>query len=250
MRLVENLNKLISLMEDRRSIRAILTWPKFSFSSFILVSRLSRQGILPKTVLDLGANVGQFTIASSKLWTGVHVHAFEPLPECIEALRANVRGFPNVTVYPLAVGDSEGELDFFVNSYNQVSSALPLSRVRLEAFPDAQVISTLKVPLTTLDKTLSGQDLPEPVLLKMDVQGYEDRVLKGAAAVLQHVHYVLMELSLVPLYEGELVFMEMVAMMQGYGFRFLRPINWLLSPQGGEMLEVDALFIRADRPGS
>jgi hypothetical protein len=144
----------------------------------------------------------------------------------------------------LALGDEPGEVVFNVNKNTQVSSILPLHAGRLEAFPDATVQKTIKVQLDTLDNVFRDIEMVSPILLKIDVQGYEDRVLKGAPDLLERVDYILFEASLKPLYEGERTFVEMIKLMEGFGYSFLRPLSYHLSPLNGEVIEMDVFFKR------
>ena len=150
-----------------RAALAMVSWPKFSLTSYRLVSRLVEQGMRPRTVLDVGANVGQFGIAAAKLFPGVHVHSFEPLPTAVAALRRNVRRLDNVTVYPIALGDRDGEVAMRVNVHSHSSSLLPMARAHYEAFPDAREAGEVIVEMTTLDKVVDAIRLEPPILLKV-----------------------------------------------------------------------------------
>ncbi len=239
------LKKIASLVENPRAILALITWPKFSMTSYFMISNLARQGIMPKTVLDVGANVGQFAVAAAKFFPHAIIHSFEPLPECVDQLKKNVKVLKNISVYPIALGDVEGEVQFHVNSHSHSSSILPLTSSHRQAFPDALESNEIKVSVSTLDKILSGVDIKRPCLLKLDVQGYEVHALRGGEETLKHVDYVIMETSFKTLYEGELLFVDVVKIMESYGFRFLRPVGWLSDPKTGEILQMDALFIQA-----
>lgn len=219
-------------------------WPKFSVTSYTMISGLKRQGVLPKTVVDVGANVGQFAIAAAKLFPGVQVHSFEPNPPCAAQLQCNVTKLAAVQVHQLALGRVAGTVDFHVNTHSHSSSILPLANSHLDAFPDARESGVIQVQVSTLDQVFAGQILPSPVLLKLDVQGYELPVLQGGKVFLQSVDYVLLEASFKPLYQNEPLFMEIVAQMRELGFEFLRPVGFLRSPQTGEFLQMDALFQR------
>jgi FkbM family methyltransferase len=235
----------LSLLEDTGSIKALVTWPTFSVTAFNMVSRLAKQGVQPSTVLDVGANVGQFAVASAKLFPGVQVHSFEPVPASAAKLRKNVSDLENVLVYPFALGDREGEVPLRVNLDSQQSSLLPLAQARRDAFPDARETHTIKVRVSTLDQVFAGTKLQRPVLLKLDVQGYEAQTIHGGAETLKRVDYVVLEASFKPTYEGELPFMDLARVMEENGFRFERPVGWLAVPGSGEILEMDALFVRA-----
>lgn len=209
-----------------------------------MISDLVRQGVLPSTVIDVGANVGQFAVASAKLFPNVSVHSFEPNPDCVAALRKNVMSLGKVSVYPVALGESEGEVAFHVNSHSHSSSILPLGENHRGAFPDAREIGTIQVKISTLDKIFADVELLSPVLLKLDLQGYEAQALRGAAETLKRVDYVVLEASFKPMYEGEMLFMDVVRLMEGCGFVFLRPVGLLPDPRTGEILQMDALFRR------
>jgi len=66
--------------------------------------------------------------------------------------------------------------------------------------------------------------------------------LRGGLKTLQRVDYVILEASFKPMYEGEMLFMNIVRLMEEYGFHFLRPVGWLSHPKTGEILQTDALF--------
>lgn len=242
-KIIDTARTALSLVQEPYSLRALGTWPKFSVTSYFMVSRLLKQGVEPRTVVDVGANVGQFAVATAKLLPAARVHSFEPVPDCADELRDNVSGL-DVAVYPMALGENAGTLEFYVNSSSPSSSALPLAKSHREAFPEAQEESTIEVEVSTLDWVFEDIDLERPLLIKLDVQGFEAHVLRGAEETLKRADYLLLEVSFRPMYEGELTFMGMARMMEGYGFRFERPVGWLSDPQTGEILQMDALFAR------
>jgi FkbM family methyltransferase len=233
------------LLLDPAIWRAFFSWPKFSLTSYRMVSSLSLQGIRPRTVIDVGANVGQFAVASAKIFPDVTVHSFEPLPDCVRKLEQNLKRLSRTHVYPIALGDEKGEVTMNVNSHSHSSSILALGDRHRKAFPHAQQVATIKVRLSTLDDELGSAPLDGPVLLKLDVQGYESQVLKGAASLLNRVDHVLLEASFRPMYEGEKTFIEIVQIMDERGFEFLRPVGWLDDPVTQEVLQVDALFAKS-----
>jgi FkbM family methyltransferase len=228
------------------AIAAWISWPRFSITSFRLVSGLVRQGLTARTVLDVGANTGQFAVAAAKLLPGARVYSFEPLPQCLAQLRRHTNKLPNVTIYPVALGDREADdLLFHINSHSQSSSALHIAEAHRAAFPHERETGSTIVKVSTLDRIFESVGLASPVLLKLDVQGYEAKVLLGGVETLKRVDYVVLEASLRPMYEGEALFLDLVRLMHGYGFRFLRPVGWLADPKTDEVLQMDILFAKA-----
>jgi FkbM family methyltransferase len=240
----KNLLRLVDILLSRGGIKAALTWPVFSVTSFKMLSELKRLQVRPRTVIDVGANIGQFTMAAAKSFPGANVHSFEPLPDCVKRLRQNVRDLQNVTVHSVALGERESSCSMHVNAYKLSSSILPLTSAHRQAFPYAKEVDSFEVEVSTLDKTLENVPLQRPVLLKIDVQGYEERVLRGAVMTLMQVDYAVIEASTLPLYEGELLLDGLIGLMNRFGFSFQCPVGRLNHPSTGNVLQIDAFFSR------
>lgn len=241
-----NARRLASLLVDAVTpsfLRALLTWPCFSVTSFEMLQRLARQGIRAATVIDVGANTGQFAVAAAKILGCERVISFEPQPSCIGCLSKISKALPQIEVRPFALGERVGEVTIKINSHSHSSSILPLSARHLKAFPDAVESGEVSVSMLTLDKAFENEALKEPILLKLDVQGYETFVLKGAIETLNRIKYVVMETSFVPLYDGEATFLQLLDSMNQRGFRFVRPIGFLEDPKSNEILQADVLFV-------
>jgi FkbM family methyltransferase len=236
------LYKLSQFLVFPSSFRAILFWPKFSLASFLIVKRLKSIGVNPKTVIDVGANVGQFAIAAHKLFKNVNVISVEANQDAIESFKRNIKNISKIDIISSAAGDYDGSAEFFINSDSQVSSLLELGNIRSALFPKSTVILSKVVPISKLDNLLSNSILNEPILLKLDVQGAEEKVLLGADLTLQRVKWVLIEFGFFDLYKGEPSFDAIYKMMIGHGFIFKGVMNVHLSPDGSKIIEMDALF--------
>lgn len=242
--LLSKLRSLLTMLEFSGAIKAMMSWPKFSMASFLIISRLKQAGVMPRTVIDVGANVGQFAVAASRLFDKARIFSIEPDPTTAEILRKNTEGEDSVEIVVTALGESVGEAKFFVNRDSQVSSLLPLGDDRISAFPDSTVQKELNVSLSTLDVLYSEIGLQQPILLKIDVQGFEDRVIRGGVKFLAQVEWVLIEVSFAELYRGEQTFQVMMSLLKENGFEFFRPMNFHISPLTGDIMEMDALFKR------
>jgi FkbM family methyltransferase len=239
----------MKLALDPAAVFAFVSWPKFSLTSYRMVCSLKKQGVVPKTIIDVGANVGQFAIATAKIFPMASIHSFEPNPDCVVKLQKNITPLGNVSVYPVALGDVEGEMAFHINSHSHSSSILTLAENHLGAFPDAREVGSIQVKVSTLDKVFANIELNGPVLLKLDVQGYEAQALRGATETLRRVDYVVLEASFKPMYEGEMLFVEIVRLMEDMEFAFMRPVGMLTDPNTGEIIQMDALFRRNRKDG-
>jgi len=150
---------VLSLLESAGSIKELVAWLKLSLPSYTMVSDPIKQELLPRTVLEVGANVGQFAVAAAKLLPDVSVHSFEPVPVCVKKLQKNVSGLGNVAVYLFALGDREDKVTFRVASQ-------PLTAIRARPsrwpkatgtpFPNALEMKTIEVKVLTLGQFLRG----------------------------------------------------------------------------------------------
>jgi FkbM family methyltransferase len=247
--LISRLIRVFELLKTEGALRAVTTWPKFSLAAFSMISRMKHAGVLPRTVIDVGANVGQFAVASTRLFENVMVIAIEPDSRVADILRGNLPTGVRENILVTAVGDTIGTAIFHVNRDRQSSSLLPLGPGQLESYPDSTIVEETIVPVTTLDALFANRTLPQPILLKIDVQGFEDRVITGATALLTRVDWVLIEVSFSALYEGNREFDSIVDLMESRGFRFVRPMDFHLSPVTNEIIEMDALFQAVSKQG-
>ncbi len=167
---------------------AFRTWRPFSVSCFRICRRLKEFGIPFETIVDGGANIGQFARAAAESFPQAKVFSFEPLPEVVELLRRNLAGGPRFVVFEAALGRKDGTVDIHRNLYPHSSSVLPLHPEHNRVFPDMQnrSLSSLKVKLVKLDTALKNENIQKPMLLKLDVQGFELEALRGAPKVLRH----------------------------------------------------------------
>jgi len=233
-----------SVGDGLKAARAMISWPRFSLTSFRMVSGLLQQSITARTVLDVGANTGQFAVAAAKLMHAAEIHCFEPHPGCQQTLKKLSAVVPALVLHSCGLGEQEGVLDFHLNTHSHSSSFLSLGEKHREAFPEAREISVIPVRVSTLDRECAGLQFTHPVLLKIDVQGFESAVIRGAQATLSRVDYVVVETSFRDLYDGEMLFSEFMDLMRSYGFDFARPVGSLTDPRTGEILQIDALFTR------
>ncbi len=225
---------------------AFLTWKPFSITAYRMLRSLKAQGIEPRTILDGGANIGQFARAAVANYPEASIHSFEALPEIATKLQSNLRKFPEVNIIASALGNHEGTLRFRRNAYAQASSALPVHKNKQESFPDVLEREITEVSVNRLENLIDSKDLVAPVLLKLDLQGYELEALKGSTELLPHIQYVLVETAFKQMYVGEPLFEDILIFLLEYGFHFLRPVDFLKDARGN-VVQMDALFARTQQ---
>lgn len=211
-----------------------------------LFARLQRFPI--NTVIDCGANEGQFARDISRAFPAASLYCFEPLTQPFGALSRwaeTQRG--RVRCFRVALGEQTGEaLMHFHTQHSQSSSLLATTEHKETLFPQTRDQSEVPVQVTTLDVVLADAlaDMQPAILLKLDVQGYEERVLRGATSVLPRVQACVLEIGIDPLYVEQAAFKDVVTFLDRFGFAYAGNIDQSLGTDG-RVMWLDALFVRA-----
>ncbi|MGH2523375.1 MAG: FkbM family methyltransferase, partial [Anaerolineales bacterium] len=144
------------------------------------------------SVIDVGANTGQFARMIHDALPEATIYAFEPLPDCFEALVRQMGGVKNFKAYNVALGSAEGTHTFYRNPFSLSSSFRPMTDLHRRNFPQtAGINAPLSIPVRPLDSFAAELDLPDKLLIKLDVQGYEDEVLRGGGELIPRAHMVI-----------------------------------------------------------
>ena len=190
------------------------------------------------TVIDVGANKGQFATYARLRWPRARLICFEPLPEPRATLARVTRG--RAELHGCALGASAGEAEMHLASRTDSSSLLALGE-RQKAIFGMDESGRLRVPIERLDACIRPP-LARPSLLKIDVQGFELEVLKGATGLLPEIDVVYVEDSFIELYQGQALHEEIEGLLQTAGFRLDGCFNEFTHQ--GERIQADLLFRR------
>lgn len=135
-------------------------------------------------IADIGANIGFYALLEAKM--GAKVYAIEPLMDCFIILCRNItmNGYDNIMVFNMAIGDENKTERFTVSKAANWSGFIDLDKL----VGDARILKDyfkgyIDVQVMTLDSFLKSKDLPD--MLRMDVEGYEGKVLLGATETLE-----------------------------------------------------------------
>jgi FkbM family methyltransferase len=197
---------------------------------------LRKPGFAPATVIDVGA--GQGTPRLYEAFPNAHHVLVEPLAEHREALEelVNRQGGEYVAA---AAGAQEGSTTMTVDTRRLFFSSLLERRA---AAPDRTALETREVPVVTLDALRGERGWDGPFGIKIDTEGYEDEVLRGAAEMLRETQFVLAEVVLNRPYEGGYSFAELVALLDRHGFRLCDILTAPKAMPSHEATYIDAIF--------
>ncbi|MEA5466505.1 FkbM family methyltransferase [Leptothoe sp. PORK10 BA2] len=199
-----------------------------------------------KSVLDIGANRGQFSMTINALWPSAVIYAFEPIPDCYQALQACLPGHQPFNCFNIGLGEAKSSLVFEVNDFSPASSFLEMSDTQTKTFPKTENTQSIEVQVERLDDIVSTLQIEDPIFIKIDVQGYEDRVLVGGEETVRQAKLIMVETSFKEMYKGQMLFDGLYRWLTDRGFTYVGAIGQLESPETGEIIQSDALFLRTN----
>lgn len=199
-------------------------------------------------IFDVGANCGQYASFLRECNYSGRIVSFEPLSSAYSQLLASSQKDPLWEIAPrTAIGDHEGEITINIAGNSQSSSILPMLDTHLKAAPKSAYCGSETVKLSRLD-TLAKDYIKndnQAIFLKIDVQGFERQVLEGATQILPLIKGIQLELSLVPLYQDQLLFAEMLELLPKMGYDLHALIPGFTDSETGRMLQMDGIFFKS-----
>jgi FkbM family methyltransferase len=176
-----------------------------------------------KTVFDVGANEGYMTEQYCDVFPRAEIYSFEPFGEPFEKLEQGIGQRPNVIPVKAALGEEIGEETLNLNAENVTNSLLPNApEIGLHAPEEwTRNVGSIIVEQVRMDAFCKEHNINHVDLLKIDTQGYEDRVLRGAGEMLTPatIRMLLVEVCFVDLYEGQASFADLFTLVTARGYR-------------------------------
>ncbi len=166
-------------------------------------------------VLEIGANIGYYALLEAKIvgekgW----VYAFEPSPYNFNLLKENIKlnGYKNIEIYQKAVGGKGGKMKFFLSPYSNLSGFIKRNGKE----------KAIEVEVIKLDEFLKEKKID---FLRMDIEGYEIEVLKGAKKTLSSVNkpkYIFIEIHSELLHKKNSSGEEIVRYLEKLGYSVIK----------------------------
>jgi FkbM family methyltransferase len=199
------------------------------------------------TLFDIGANIGSYSIKMRELGYRNKIISFEPLKSAFEELKNASFKDNNWIVNNYAIGnkDINGVINVAGNSYS--SSILNMLPMHLNSAPKSKYIAQEEIEIKKLDSIFNSFcNKEDRVMIKIDTQGYEKNVIDGANETLSNIKIIQLEMSLVPLYENEMLFIDMINFLDKKGFRLfsLEDGDGFSDPTTGQLLQIDGIFVK------
>ena len=196
-------------------------------------------------VLDVGANTGQYGKEIRELGYTGRIVSFEPMSAAYKLLQARAESDESWETLNIGLGEKEEQALINISKNSYSSSLLENLPANLVSEPDTVYIGQERIEIRTLDTVIKRlRDQSDRVYLKIDAQGYEDRVLKGASEALRDIDTVQLEMTIKPLYSGGLLFDEMHRRLNELGYRLVSIEPGFADRNTCELLQYDGIYHR------
>ncbi len=198
-------------------------------------------------VFDIGANEGQYAMGIMDAGYKNKIVSFEPLTSVHSIIENESKKHNNWTVAPrCAVGAKKEEIEINISANSVSSTLLNMLDAHIEGAPESKIIGKEKVQVFTLDEIgeqyISGS---KNIFLKIDVQGFEQEVLKGAQNMIDKAKGIEMEISMIPLYENQnWLLPQILEYMQQKGFQLTSIVPAFTDHKTGKVLQCNGIFFR------
>lgn len=214
---------------------------------YLVQKRILNSNVKEPIIFDVGSFHGHVARKYRKLFPKSSIYCFEPFPDSFNVLKRNLGSDPSFKIFQIGVSDEIGKTLFNSNSFSQTNSILKTDS-RGESTWGAGLLDTkdiIEIEISTIDQIVLDLGLEKIDILKMDVQGAEFKVLKGAEKSFKKgiINMIYSEIITMPTYEGQLELEDSLQLFKSIGFKLVGLYNYSYSDIGN-LRQVDALFIK------
>jgi FkbM family methyltransferase len=197
------------------------------------------------TLIDIGANSGQYATKMRAYGYEKKIISFEPLKKAFDNLRKVSLNDNNWIINNYAIGNEDIKGVINVAGKSSCSSILNMLPMHLNSAPESKYIGQEVIEIRKLDSVINSFLTEEDiVMMKIDTQGYEKNVIDGASEFLNRVTIIQIEMSIVQLYENEMLFIDMINYLEDKGFQLFSLENGFSDLTTGRLLQVDGIFVK------
>lgn len=197
------------------------------------------------TVVDIGANRGQFALVVRSCFPTARIIAFEPLPNPAQVFGELFSGQNGVVLHQCAIGPESNKSSMHVSGRDDSSSLLPIADLQTKLHRGTGEVGRQEIQVERLGNLVSASDLVDPALLKIDVQGFELQCLEGCRELLPYFKYLYVECGFQELYVGQAHASRLIQFIFDQGFD-LTGICHVFHDRHGQTVDADLLFTRRE----
>lgn len=210
--------------------------------------RVLLSGVRVNSVCDIGAHQGYISLKLAEMFPSSKIYSFEPYSHSFEILRKKTEINSNIVPINCALSSSNGEMNLYINAQDSTNSLSPTGEMgkKYQSW-QTETLSTENVRVFTLNSWGKQNSVTKIEVLKLDVQGFELKVLQGAEEYLKSTLRLLYtEVEFVKIYKENCLYFELEEFLRRCNFELFQLYN-LTSGDDGQLVTGDAIFIRRDR---
>lgn len=194
-------------------------------------------------LFDIGANTGQYGELMRTLNYKGNIISFEPLNDAFEELKKKAKNDTKWDIHHYALGEEDTKSIINIAGNSVSSSILHMNETHVETEPESKYVGQQEIEVKKLNNVFhSFYKNGNKAMLKIDTQGYEKQVLEGATDILDKISLIQLEMSLVALYESEMLYLDIIDYLDKKGFKLIAFENGFSNPKTGTLLQVDGIF--------
>lgn len=238
------------LLNKARKLMAIMREPiwRTALLRHRVAAGVEHSGVLAQlvgcsTVVDIGANRGQFALAVRRCIRRARIISFEPLSKPAAVYRDVFADDVQAQIVEVAIGPDAGTAIIHLSARDDSSSLLPIMARQNAQFPGTAEVGTATIRVAQLGDEIGADAFGSPALLKIDVQGFELQALRGCESLLNLFTWVYVECSFVELYSGQAFADAVIVWLHERGFCLSGVYN-LVYDANGCAIQADFLFSR------
>ena len=231
----------------RKLFSLIWSYNYFRSLKYAVAAGIEHKNILQslncQTVVDIGANKGQFSLVARQSFPEAKIIAFEPLAQPSEKFNKVFSKDKNIKFHNVAIGPKHEKTTIHISQSEDSSSLLPISKLQDQIFPGTKEVSTAIIEVAPLNHFVTENDIHSHALLKLDVQGFEIEALQGCESLLNLFDYVYCECSFVELYTGQKLACDVIDWLSTRGYKIKGMYNTSYD-NNGLSIQADFLFVK------
>lgn len=195
-------------------------------------------------IFDVGANIGQYARQMRHLGYRGRIVSFEPINSAYQKLVKHASGDPGWETANVALGSEDSQSEINISDNSCSSSILNITPTHLEAMASARYIGKEQITIRKMDSIFNQYFHPgNKLFIKLDTQGYDKHVIEGAENAVNKAVGIQIEMSLVSLFDGELLLADMIKLMFNKGFVLWSLEDEFNNPETGQLLQVNGIFL-------
>lgn len=197
--------------------------------------------IKPSSIIDIGSNKGQFILLNKGLFKNLFIYSFEPQRNEIKIQKKIFKHFKNIKYFNFALGEKKMIKKFYITKRNDSSSFFKISSDLIENF-NYEIKKEEKINIKQIKNVLNFKTMKRPILVKIDVQGYEKKVLEGFGNSIKYIDFFIIEVSNLEMYENQPKSKEIINFLSRRKFKIIKKNKWNKVQENKKIKQTDILF--------